>query len=77
MTAMQGAEFMEDGGWYVSRRLRCGHLIQADENAGGFDEEPRVTRAMVKALLDFRVDIHDCERYEKEKAIRQEGKPFG
>ena len=46
---------------HLTKRLDCGHMVSASEDSGGFDEVPRVTEAMVRALLAFKVRVHSCE----------------
>ncbi len=65
---------------YLSKRLDCGHLIEASEDSGGFDEVPRVTEAMVRDLLAFKVRVHNCEFTDARVAARNrvaDGGPFG
>ena len=62
---------------YRTKRLDCGHLVEASEDSGGMDELDRVTLADVERLLDFKVATHDCGRFEKAAAVRLEGRPFG
>ena len=60
---------------YLSKRLDCGHLIEASEDSGGMDEMSRVTEAMVWGLLAFKIATHDCDRYETAAMVRLEGRP--
>ncbi len=62
---------------YLSKRLDCGHLVEASEDSGGMDELDRVTLADVERLRDFKVATHNCERFEAAERIRGEGRPFG
>ena len=50
---------------HLSERLDCGHMVEASEDSGGMDEEPRVTEAMVRDLLAFKIKTHDCDRTEE------------
>lgn len=45
----------------LSKTLDCGHRVEASEDSGGFDEVPRVTEAMVRDLLAFKIRVHNCE----------------
>ena len=45
---------------YLSKRLDCGHLVEASEDSGGMDELDRVALADVQRLLDFKVASHNC-----------------
>lgn len=51
----------EDSGLYLSKRLDCGHMVEASEDSGGMDELDRVTVADVQRLLDFKIATHKCE----------------
>ena len=62
---------------YLSKRLDCGHRVEASEDSGGMDELDRVTLADVQRLLDFKIATHNCGRFEKAEAVRLEGRPFG
>ncbi len=62
---------------YLSRRLDCGHTVSAGEDSGGMDELPRVTFGMVELLLNWKIETHNCERFEAAERIRAEGRPFG
>ena len=63
-----------------SKLLECGHRVEASEESGGFDEVAHVTESMVRALLKFRIDIHDCvatdARLARYNCRRIEGTPF-
>ncbi len=49
--------------YLVQRKtLACGHTVEASEDSGGFDEVPRVTEPMVRALLAFKIRVHNCDR---------------
>ena len=64
---------------YLSKRLDCGHTVEASEDSGGFDEVPRVTEAMVRDLLAFKVRVHNCEFTDARVAARNrvaDGGPF-
>lgn len=50
---------------HISKTLDCGHRVEAHEESGGFDEVPRVTEAMVRGLLAFKVKTHDCDLTEE------------
>lgn len=62
---------------YLQERLDCGHLVAASEDSGGMDELPRVTLGMVELLLNWKIETHNCERFEAAERIRVEGRPFG
>ncbi len=62
---------------YLSKRLECGHTVEASEDSGGMDELDRVTVADVERLLAFKVGSHNCERFEAAERIRVKGRPFG
>jgi len=49
----------------MSKRLDCGHMVEASEDSGGMDELDRVTVADVERLLAFKIKTHDCERTEE------------
>ncbi len=62
-----------------SELLDCGHRVEASEDSGGFDEVPRVTEAMVRDLLAFKVRVHNCELTDARVAARNrvaDGGPF-
>ncbi len=52
----------EDSGLYLSKRLGCGHTVEASEDSGGMDELDRVTLADVQRLLDFKAARHRCSK---------------
>ena len=53
-----------------TKRLDCGHTVEASEDSGGMDELDRVTVGDVERLLDFKIKTHSCERFEKAIARR-------
>jgi hypothetical protein len=53
-----------------SETLACGHTVEASEDSGGFDEEPRVTERMVRDLLAFKIRVHNCELTENRRRVR-------
>jgi hypothetical protein len=65
----EGPDFLHKG-----KLLNCGHHVSAHEEDQAF-EERSATEADVAALLQFRIETHDCERFEKELARRVEGGP--
>ncbi len=54
-----------------SELLDCGHRVEASEDSGGFDEVPRVTEAMVRDLLAFKIRVHNCELTDASVAARR------
>ncbi len=58
---------------YLSKRLDCGHRVEASEDSGGMDELDRVTVADVQRLLDFKISTHNCERVEAQDAAGSPG----
>ncbi len=62
---------------YLSQRLRCGHTVEASENDGGMDESPRVSLSTVELLLNWKIETHNCERFNRALSVRAEGRPFG
>ena len=46
---------------YLSKRLDCGHTVEASEDSGGMDELDQVTMADVQRLLDFKIATHKCD----------------
>jgi len=60
-----------------TKRLDCGHTVEASEDSGGMDELDRVTEGMVRNLLASKVKTHDCGRTDQAEAVRLEGRPFG
>lgn len=66
---------------HLTKRLDCGHIVEAGEDSGGMDELDRVTLADVERLLEFKIKTHDCGRYEKRKQAARlwaiGGGPFG
>ena len=67
----------DEEGLYLSYRLACGHRVEASENDGGMDELPRVTFGIVEQLLNWKIETHNCQRFERAAAVRSEGRPFG
>ena len=62
-----------------NERLACGHTVEASEDSGGFDELPEVTEVMVRALLAFKVRVHNCELTDSRVAAARrvaDGGPF-
>ena len=62
---------------HLQERLGCGHTVSASEDSGGMDGLPRVTEAMIQLLLDWKIETHNCERFEAAERIRLAGRPFG
>ncbi len=72
-----GYDSHDEDGLHLSYRLECGHRVEASEDSGGMDELPRVTFAIVERLLDFKINTHNCERFDTAAALRARGKVFG
>ncbi len=51
-----------------SETLDCGHRVEASEESGGFDEVGHVTESMVRALLAFKIRVHNCELTDNRQA---------
>ncbi len=83
MTDLERAAYYADTGdyegsfLYLTRRLHCGHIVSASEDSGGMDELPRVTLGMVELLLNWKIETHNCERFDRAVRVRAEGRPFG
>ncbi len=58
---------------HITKRLDCGHTVEASEDSGGFDEVAHVTESMVRALLAFKVRVHNCEL--TDNRLRVAGRP--